>query len=169
MTATASINTVTSYPVAPAVTCRFKLSTIGNAERLFHYFGKDIRYCPTWKSWFVWDRARWKQSPVGYIHDFAIRTICTIWDEVPRAGVDPEDIRKIEEAIAKWAKRSESAPEMQGMVRVAESMREVRIEWDQFDRDPMLFNVQNGTIDLRTGKLREHRREDFITRISHEV
>lgn len=37
---------------------------------------------------------------------------------------------------------------------------------DTFDRDPWLLNVSNGTVDLRTGKLRPHCRTDFVTRIS---
>src|SRR5262249_87054 len=32
--------------------------------------------------------------------------------------------------------------------------------------DPFLLNVLNGTIDLRTGKLREHRREDHLTKLA---
>ena len=35
---------------------------------------------------------------------------------------------------------------------------------DVFDADPWLLNVQNGTLDLRTGDLRPHRREDMLTR-----
>jgi putative DNA primase/helicase len=34
------------------------------------------------------------------------------------------------------------------------------------DRDPFLLNVENGTLDLRTGKLREYRRGDLITRLA---
>jgi putative DNA primase/helicase len=34
------------------------------------------------------------------------------------------------------------------------------------DRDGWLFNVVNGTIDLQTGQLREHRREDLITKMA---
>jgi putative DNA primase/helicase len=34
------------------------------------------------------------------------------------------------------------------------------------DRDPWLLNVSNGTIDLRTGKLNPHRREDLITKLA---
>jgi len=41
----------------------------------------------------------------------------------------------------------------------------VAIMTDELNRDPWLFNCPNGTIDLRTGKLREHRREDFLTTI----
>jgi putative DNA primase/helicase len=34
------------------------------------------------------------------------------------------------------------------------------------DRDPFLLNVFNGTLDLRTGKLRPHRREDLLTKLA---
>jgi putative DNA primase/helicase len=34
------------------------------------------------------------------------------------------------------------------------------------DADPWLLNVENGTVDLRTGELREHRRDDLITKLS---
>ena len=37
---------------------------------------------------------------------------------------------------------------------------------DTFDSDPWLLNVENGTIDLRNGELREHRREDYITKLA---
>lgn len=37
---------------------------------------------------------------------------------------------------------------------------------DLLDVDPWLLNVYNGTLDLRTGKLRPHRREDLITRLA---
>ena len=34
-----------------------------------------------------------------------------------------------------------------------------------FDADPWLLNAPNGTLDLRTGELRPHRREDYITKL----
>jgi putative DNA primase/helicase len=36
---------------------------------------------------------------------------------------------------------------------------------DLFDAHPHLLNCRNGTVDLRTGEHREHRREDFLTRL----
>ena len=35
---------------------------------------------------------------------------------------------------------------------------------EDLDRDPWLLNASNGTIDLRTGTLQPHRREDLLTR-----
>jgi putative DNA primase/helicase len=37
---------------------------------------------------------------------------------------------------------------------------------DELDRNPWLLNVQNGTLDLRSGELRPHRREDLLTRLA---
>jgi len=37
---------------------------------------------------------------------------------------------------------------------------------EELDTDPMLHNVENGTIDLRTGKLRQHNRDDMITKLA---
>ncbi|HEX9413039.1 MAG TPA: phage/plasmid primase, P4 family, partial [Ktedonobacterales bacterium] len=42
----------------------------------------------------------------------------------------------------------------------------VAIEHTAFDSKPMLFNCVNGTIELKTGKLRPHRREDLLTQQS---
>jgi len=52
------------------------------------------------------------------------------------------------------------------MISLCESEPQVAVTADLFDRDAWLFNCANGTIELKTGKLREHQREDFITKIS---
>ena len=36
---------------------------------------------------------------------------------------------------------------------------------DALDRDPWPLNCPNGTLDLRTGELRPHRREDYLTKL----
>ena len=35
-----------------------------------------------------------------------------------------------------------------------------------FDRDPWLFNCQNGTLNLRTGVFRPHRSTDMLTKLA---
>jgi putative DNA primase/helicase len=50
------------------------------------------------------------------------------------------------------------------MVDLARS--DVPVMPDELDASPDLLNTESGTIDLCTGELREHRREDLITKIS---
>ena len=50
------------------------------------------------------------------------------------------------------------------MIDLAKGEPRARIEPDALDADLWLLGCPNGTLDLRTGKLREARREDFITK-----
>src|SRR5262249_4964648 len=51
------------------------------------------------------------------------------------------------------------------MVKRAQHQPEVVIAHRELDKDPWLLNVENGTLDLRTGTLQDHKREDFITKM----
>jgi putative DNA primase/helicase len=62
-----------------------------------------------------------------------------------------------------WAIKSESAGHLNAMVALTRS--EVPVLPEQLDRAPWLLNCPNGTLELRTGILREHRREDMLTKL----
>src|ERR1044071_8637474 len=49
------------------------------------------------------------------------------------------------------------------MITLAQS--EVPVKDTDLDSDPWLLNVQNGTLDLRTGALKPHDRKNLITKI----
>lgn len=67
-------------------------------------------------------------------------------------------------AMNSWARYSNSASGIHNMIAMAKSDLAIRLE--ELDTDPWLLNVENGTIDLRTGEIREHRKEDFITKLA---
>jgi putative DNA primase/helicase len=52
------------------------------------------------------------------------------------------------------------------MIEMARTELEVVAGVDQLDADPLVVNVQNGTLDLRTGELNAHRREDLLTKLA---
>ena len=52
-----------------------------------------------------------------------------------------------------------------GMLKLVKSDPLIAITTDKLDSNPYLLNFENGSVDLRTGELREHRREDYITKI----
>ena len=137
----------------------FNLTDLGNAERFVAQHEEDARYCYPWKKWLGWTGARWERDDAGRVHRLAKETVRSIYREASDA--EDEERRK---ALAKHAASSESETRIRAMVELAKS--EIPISPDQLDADPMLLNVLNGTIDLRTGDLREHRREDLITKIA---
>lgn len=136
----------------------FALTDSGNAERFAADHGMDVRYCHTVGKWFVWDGKRWtvddKERVVQLAKDTARRL------QKQALEVDNHQQRQ---ALIKHGLTSESVSRITAMLTLAQS--ELPINADHLDQDPMLLNVQNGTIDLRTGQLQEHRRKDFITNL----
>jgi putative DNA primase/helicase len=68
-------------------------------------------------------------------------------------------------ALKRWCLKMEAAPRIHAIVDLARSEPGVPIAVEELDRDPWLFNCPNGTLELKTGTLREHRREDYITKL----
>ena len=136
------------------------LTDLGNAERLVKLHGKDLRYCAQTGVWLVWDGRRWAVDQTGEVFRRATNTVKTIYAEATLYS------NPMREEIAKHAIRSESSGKIAAMVRLAESERSIAVAPNQLDADPWLLNVLNGTINLRTGELRSHRREDLITKLA---
>jgi len=131
---------------------------LGNAKRLVRQYGNELRYCESLKTWFVWDGKRWKS---GMRSDVVKRMNDTV-HQMFKDAAEITDSETREKAL-KWALRSESKTIINNSIELAQSDSTIDIE--EFDPDPMLLNVQNGTIDLKTGKLFKHDRDKFITKI----
>jgi putative DNA primase/helicase len=137
------------------------LTDTGNAERLVMRYGSDIRYCHPHKTWYVWTGRRWQEDRTGQVMDF----MKSVARELYRSAWQiPDPARKKE--VALWAIRSESTDKKKAALASAQSEPGIPILPEQFDSDPFLLNCLNGTIDLRTGELRPHRREDYCTRLA---
>ncbi|MDY0063304.1 MAG: phage/plasmid primase, P4 family, partial [Myxococcota bacterium] len=144
---------------APAPEIRNR-TDLGNAERLVGRHGTDLRHCGQ-LGWLCWDGQRWRRDCSGEIVRRAKDTVRTIYEEAAAAYGDEE--RK---AVAKWALASESRARVDSMIALAGAEAAVAVGPEVFDADPWLLTVAGGTIDLRTGQLREHRREDLATKLA---
>ena len=134
---------------------------LGNAARLVEHHGEDLRYCYPQSKWYAWDGTRWVRDDTGEVYRRAKQIIRAIYHEAAEA-----DNAERRNKLAVHAMRSEAEAKIASMVALARSEPGIPILPAQLDADPWLFNVNNGTIDLHTGKLREHRREDLITKLA---
>jgi len=137
------------------------LTDLGNAKRLVRWHQNELLYCPTHGAWYVYRDSHWKKDTDGEIDRRAKAVVSTIFDEVAAATG-----KALKKAIRRHALSSESARAINSMIRLASTEKEVAIESHRLDADPWLFNVANGTLDLRTGKLQDHDRTDYITKKS---
>jgi putative DNA primase/helicase len=133
-----------------------------NAYRLLTEHGKDIRYNAPWKKWLVWNGSHWELDDGYLIHDRGVKMMRGIYEELLKTS-DYRDRLDIE----KHGVQSESARRRKALIEVASWIPELNVKTDNLDKDPWLFNVRNGTVDLRTGEIREHNQEDLITRIAN--
>lgn len=131
---------------------------VGNADRLADRHGADIRYGLS--GWLAWNGARWERSPDGApVQERAKETMQAVGIQAIQLGDEGLNLRK-------WALASEANARIHAMVDLATSKPELRVVAEDLDKDPWAFNATNGTVDLRTGDLRPHRREDMLTRMS---
>lgn len=132
-----------------------------NAELLVMMYAADLRYCHKWEKWMIWDGTRWKKSEDKHITEVAKMMAKELYR---RAGEESTGENKFRAALASHAISSKSRAKINNMIELARSDPRVSTLPSIYDRDIWLLNCQNGTLDLRTGKRRSHRKEDYLTK-----
>ena len=153
---------VLAMPAQAARSLRsFPFTDTGNAERFAQSCGERFRYSAPERTWYVWTGKRWEADKTGR----AMAETKRITRALYREASDIED-RTERADVAGWARKTESLDRRKAMLVLAQCEGEIPITPDQWDVDVWLLNCASGTVDLRTGELRSHRREDLITRMA---
>lgn len=143
----------------------FRKSDLWNGQVMVSVAGDDIAFCNDRTVWLHWNGKHWEwDKSMVAVYQQAKRAIREIYALASRTD---DDSKRGE--LAAWALGSESSNRVRSMVFQAQSERYIQHVMTDFDIDPDVFNVQNGTIDLKTGELKPHRRSDLITRCAPTV
>lgn len=139
---------------------KFSLTDFGNAERLIAKTSGNIKYCTTNDSWYIWNGdGYWKKDVLGEIREYSKAMILLIQNEAKYAEND-----EIKAAIRSWGKRCEKPEHVNAAIKLASSDPSIVKEIEEFDTDIYLFNLMNGTYDLKHNLFLEHTRDNMITR-----
>jgi putative DNA primase/helicase len=138
----------------------FPLTDLGNAERLVAMHGADLRHAAG-LGWLVWDGRRWARDDTGELLRRAKLTVRALYHDAGNCEDDDERKR-----ILAWARTSESEPRLRAMVSLAATERQVVTRAADLDAATFKLNVANGTVDLTTGSLAPHRRDELITKLA---
>lgn len=150
-------------PASAAATLFESLTDSGNARRFaLQHHGSALFHKAL--GWLVTDGRRFTPADTGEEIRLAQGTVTSIYQEAALAA-DEGGRRK----IAEHAMRSEAAPRIEAMLKLARAQETIAARVEDFDRDHFALNVMNGTIDLHTGELRPHRREDRMTKLAPVV
>jgi putative DNA primase/helicase len=110
-----------------------------------------LRYVAQWGKWFVWDGLGWREDTKRKVFTLA-RALCR---ETARG------VNKAGKALSIASAKTRAA-----VVALAGEDSRLAASIDQWDKDPWLLNTPGGVVDLRTGKMREHRADDYMTKIT---
>ena len=111
----------------------------------------ERRYVSAWNKWFSFDGKQWTVDETRETWSLA-RKLC----REASSGVNkPREAKSIANAKTRAA-----------VVSLAGEDRRLAATVDQWDADPWLLNTPGGVVDLRTGELREHHAEDYMTKMT---
>jgi putative DNA primase/helicase len=137
------------------------LTDSGNAERLVAIFGSVVRYVPG-LGWFVWDDHRWARDDAGRVLEMTRDVARSIQIEADAAEDDEQRDR-----IRRWEKHSESRARREAMLQLASVESSIVVSVAALDRDPLLLNLPNGTLDLRTLRILPHDPSRLLTKVTN--
>ena len=135
---------------------------LGNAELFAAQHGGKIRHNWSTGQWLYYDGIRWNPN-IGKAaaQRLAFNTARSILEKATK--VSDTQQRK---DITKWSFSSESAFKTRAMLDLAKALKPIECYSEDFDKDQFLLNLENGTLDLRTGELQDHNPDDMITKLA---
>ena len=167
--ADAAILSEAQYAAVAQTTRTYRPTEYGNAQRLAVLFGEDLRWVHDERRWYVWDGQCWSPDDTGELMRRAKTVARVLWHEVPH--VDHID----RDTWVRHAKRSETKRSLQAAIDLTASEKVVAADGHaftlscssgDFDQDRHLLTCPNGVLDLATGELRSHRRQDMQRRMT---
>ncbi|MER9390640.1 MULTISPECIES: phage/plasmid primase, P4 family [unclassified Mesorhizobium] len=108
----------------------------------------NLRYDHTLGKWFIWSNTHWKEDGTKLAFHYA-RELCRLH----RGGQT----------------RMASKKAAEGVEHMARADPQLSVTAEIWDRNPLLLGTPGGTVDLKTGKLNEAKRDDYITKLTSVV
>ena len=134
----------------------------GDAEFFVACNQDRVRYDHRVTTWLTFDNHAWVPQTDGQVYRLALETVRA--RQAATLTIKDDAVRRKERF--KWAIGGEARKRQANLLAIAENLKPVADAGNEWDTDPWLLCVQNGVIDLRTGKLREGRPDDRITKVA---
>ena len=143
------MTTTTRSKPTPSSNAGDKLLTdLSNSKLFAQEHCADLRYVHKNRRWRVWDRKRWCDDDLGDVKRRAKDTVERLYETALRVSDSGERAKQV-----RFAVMAQRAQRIASMVDLATCEPGIPAMPDQFAPDPFLLNVENGTVDLRTGTL----------------
>lgn len=136
---------------------------LANAYAFVQEYGEQLHYVPQWNTWLVWDGKRWKRD-IGNVRVMQMAYQFVRKNMPEQAKTINNDTER--SSYLKWSSQSQSRFRIESLVSLARNIKGIPVQPTDLDGKPMLLNVRNGTLDLSTGQLLQHSKDDLLTKLA---
>ncbi len=154
------------YAPQASLILKYRHTEDAYAERMAIVHGGEIRYQALVNRWIEWDGKRWAtdESKNAQMQGRAKAMLDATY--AAAGTITGDDHTEKQKKFRREVQGKESKRAIDAIIDLTRSEPGIMIRPDELDSDPMLFNVANGTIDLRTDRLLPHDPKGLITKIS---
>lgn len=129
----------------------------GNALRFALAYGHRLKHVTGW-GWTAYDGQRWARGAEKEAQELARKCLRAMPQEAVGTALERDVLTHVSRSLSKWGIAS--------TLSLASSDARMSANVDDFDKEPHLLNVKNGTLDLKTGELRPHKATDMLTQLA---
>lgn len=153
----------------------FQHNDSGNANRVLYWKGLDLKYNGDQDKFLVWDRIQWSVVPTSKIRGMVeevfnsiIATEAEFYSDTasPVSEMDKKRPRSYRALFRLWAMQQQYARKYRDCISILEGRASIACVSDDFDYNPYLLNTPTGIVDLKTGEVREHDRNELCTQVT---
>ena len=148
----------------------------GNVAVIHNLIDNKMRYLYELNKWIVWNGKRWQiDSGNGRVHQWLLKVSehhKKHGDELLKladsAGTPEQanDFRNASKKSYAWAIQCRNKNRLDAMIGLAQRDKRFMLESNLLDKDPWLFGVGNGVINLQDGLLRQDSKDEFVLKRS---
>jgi putative DNA primase/helicase len=143
-------------PIAFTLPKGVEQNTDLGAAHFFKNFASDKAiYCPERRSWYAWDGKRWAPDHLGKITRLAYEMATKLSEQGNRES---------NVGLQQVGVKLQSQQHLKNMLKIAENI--IAISASAFDTEPDLLTCDNGTLDLRVGKLIDFDPSHHLTQLA---
>jgi putative DNA primase/helicase len=143
---------------------RYTPDDIGAARLFADSYKGAAAYVPELKKFRVYDGKRW----VDDTGDILIRQAAKAWSDYVRAAIPPADPKALKDKYAVYRKSYHKYRFLKNRkILIEDAQDELAHYLREFDRNPCLLNLKNGTFNLKTLKLQPHSPADMLSKIAN--
>lgn len=139
---------------------RYGWNDIGNGYLFADWYKDMARYVPERKKWFVYNGEAWVPDTGNLLVMEMCKELADMLAVYTLSIQDERQRLAYHDFVKRWQRRNYRETILKDAASV------YPVEMAEFDKDPLLFNCKNGTLNLQTREFRPHSAADMLATVS---